>query len=359
MGGVVFVDGKCDPVTNYFSWRDQRTTEQSALEQTYLEEVRERWGGEVFRSVGGELQPGSAPALMFWLKRNGYLRPDAIPATIADFVICHTFGGAPSLHVTQAIGQLDLAKKDFHHEAFTNLGLETGALPKLHGDLRPYALMDFGHGAVPIYGAFGDQQCALLGAGLKRGELSLNISTGSQVSMRVEKFTPGPYQTRMFFEGDYLNTVTHLPAGRSLNVLVDLLTELARAEGVTLRDPWGELIRRASQVENTDLKTSLSFFAGPLGSSGAIQGITTENFSVGNLFHAAFRQMADTYAETAKRLDPEQKATAVVISGGLTKSAPLLRRMIEERFSIPIREANEEETLLGLLQLARMAKQIT
>jgi hypothetical protein len=149
--------------------------------------------------------------------------------------------------------------------------------------------------------------------------------------------------------------VTHLPAGRSLNVIVDLLTELALAEGVTLRDPWGNLMRKVAAIADTELDVDLSFFAGPLGDTGVIDGITTENLNAGELFYAAFRNMAENYARCAAWLDPDNAATSVVLSGGLTKSAPVLRRLIAHHFQKPLREADGEETLLGLLHLARTA----
>jgi hypothetical protein len=187
--------------------------------------------------------------------------------------------------------------------------------------------------------------------GLRPDELSLNISTGSQVSRRVPEFLPGAYLTRKYFLGDYLNTVTHLPAGRSLNTLVDLLTELARAEGIVVCDPWNTIHRRAMEVETTDLTVDLAFFRGPLGSRGRIDGITTENLSVGHLFHAAFRAMADNYVRVAGGFGTRDWK-AVVLSGGLTQSAPLLRQILEQRFPVPIRESAREETLLGLLDIA-------
>ncbi|MFO1007170.1 MAG: hypothetical protein U0929_14505 [Planctomycetaceae bacterium] len=55
------------------------------------------------------------------------------------------------------------------------------------------------------------------------------MSTGSQVSCVTRKFVPGPYQSRYFFGGHYLEHESRiLPAGRSLNALVDLLTEMQR-----------------------------------------------------------------------------------------------------------------------------------
>jgi sugar (pentulose or hexulose) kinase len=204
-----------------------------------------------------------------------------------------------------------------------------------------------------LFGAYGDQQCALRGAGLAREELSLNASTGSQVSLRTSRFQPGPYQTRKYFSGDWLNTVTHLPAGRSLNVLVDLLTELARAEGIALRNPWEYIQREASEVQTTELQVDLAFFAGPLGSTGGIQQITTDNLTIGNLFHAAYRAMAENYAHCADWLDPARSWKSVVLSGGLTQTAPVLRSHIQQRFTVPIHESAGEETLSGLLDIAK------
>ena len=76
----------------------------------------------------------------------------------------------------------------------------------------------------------GDHQAALAGAFLGERELSLNISTGSQASLFTPTWQPGNYQTRPFFDGRFLNTITHIPAGRALNVLFKLLTELAEAQ---------------------------------------------------------------------------------------------------------------------------------
>jgi hypothetical protein len=171
--------------------------------------------------------------------------------------------------------------------------------------------------------------------------------------MRTAQFQPGRYQTRKFFGGDWLNTVTHLPAGRSLNVLVDLLTELARDEGITLPNPWQQIISKASAAGSDELQVDLAFFAGPLGSTGSVGGITTENLTVGHLFYAAFRAMADNYSRCADWLDANRDWKSVVLSGGLTQSAPVLRSLIQERFAAPLRESSGEETLLGLLELAR------
>lgn len=352
MGGLILIDRESRPLSNYVSWRDQRTLAPNASGEVFLEELRNRWEkAGVFVELGRELPAGASTALLAWLRRHDRLPAHAIPTTVADFVLGRLIGIPIPMHVTQAVGMLDLARTDWHHRAFDLAGLNNLRLPPLaHGE-EPVGNLTLAGRQLQVLGSYGDQQCALRGVGLQPQELSLNISTGSQVSCRVDRFDPGPYLTRKYFFGDYLNTVTHLPAGRSLNTLVDLLIELARAEGIVLRNPWKTIHEQTLLVDTTDLTVDLAFFRGPLGSHGRIDGITTENFSVGHLFHAAFRAMADNYVQVARGFSPANW-TAVVLSGGLTQSAPLLRKFLEQRFPVPIRESAREETLLGLLDIA-------
>lgn len=354
MGGVILVDQTGAALTNYLSWRDQRTTLLAKSGRPYLQAARETLPAELLSALGNEMQAGSATTLLYWLTENGSLPKErSIIATLGDYVLGKLCGARPRMHATQAIGLLDLSGNRRGNDFLSWLGLTNLHLlesPVL--GIEPTGDMQIRGKPIRVYGVYGDQQCALRGAGLARGELSINISTGSQVSRRTEKFQPGNYQTRPYFDGDYLDTITHLPAGRSLNVLVGLLSELAAAEGITLQKPWENLVRLASEVESSALEVNLAFFTGPLGSSGKIEGITTENLHAGQLFHAAFRAMADNYARCAEWLDPQKSWRSVVLSGGMTKGAPLLRRMIEQRFDAPIRESAGEETLLGLLDIA-------
>jgi sugar (pentulose or hexulose) kinase len=352
MGGVILVDADGRALSNYVSWRDQRTLEPVSDAGSFLEGVRAQWeSGNVFGQLGGELQAGSATALLAWLREHDGIPRGAMPASIADYVLGRLRGAAGPMHVTHAIGMLDLRRVAWHRAAFDVLGLSDVRLPPLSDQEDPVGNAILNGRKLQLFGSYGDQQCALRGAGLQTGELSINISTGSQVSRRVRQFEPGPYQSRKYFCGDFLDTVTHLPAGRSLNVLVDLLTELEREDGIALESPWPSIMRKAMEVETTDLQVDLAFFSGPLGDSGRIEGITTENLSVGHLFHAAFRSMADNYAQVARRFGIADWR-AVVLSGGLTQAAPLLRELIQQRFPVPLRESAGEETLAGLLDIA-------
>lgn len=353
MGGLILTNDQAQPLTNYLSWRDQRTRVANGSGRSLLDEIRSAWNqAGLLESLGNELQPGSTFALLKWTQVHGTLSNSAIPTNIADFVMARLAGHPIPMHATHAIGCLDLRQDDWHRTALDCLGMATVRLPGLALAESCVGTTMIGGRCYELFGSYGDQQCALRGAGLQGQELSLNISTGSQVSRRVPVFQPGNYQSRKYFFGDYLDTITHLPAGRSLNTLVDLLTELARAEGITLQNPWKTIQAKVMDVAASDLEVDLAFFRGPLGEQGSIREITTENLNVGQLFHASFRTMADNYRRIANRFDSEDWS-GIVLSGGLTQTIPLLRRLIEQRFLQPIRESIGEETLLGLLDIAR------
>jgi sugar (pentulose or hexulose) kinase len=193
-----------------------------------------------------------------------------------------------------------------------------------------------------------------VGVGLREDEVSVNCSTGSQVSRIAVTFEPGDFQVRPWFGGRLINTVTHLPAGRSLNVLVDLLTGLARAEGKELTSVWDTIAAQAAKEPPEELDVDLAFFSGPMGDHGHIRRITTENLNVGSLFRAAFRNMAENYRACADRVSVGRPWSRAVLSGGLTNKLAVLREMIAARLQTPIRESQEtEEVFLGLLRLAR------
>lgn len=355
MGGILLVDQAGRPLTNYLSWRDQRSTTVSNGSRS-LDVLRRQWSDQQFLELGSELKPGSATVLLHWLAQHDQLPESAIPVTVGDFVISTLCQAVPQMHRSQAIGMLNLTTGDWHTGAFAAGGFDQLQWPALASDVTVIGEATVGSRRLSCYPAIGDQQAALLGIGLQPHELSINCSTGSQVSQITDEFRPGDCQTRCWFGGKFLNTITHIPAGRSLTVLEALLTELPRAAGVNVDESWKLIAQAAERSSANGLRCDLSFFASAMGCDGRIEGITTENLTVGGLFDAALEFMADSYALCARRLSAVPSWSQIAISGGLVQSFPSLRRKLQTRFTQPFREiAEQEETLLGLLNLARLA----
>jgi sugar (pentulose or hexulose) kinase len=282
----------------------------------------------------------------------------AIPAALPDFVLANLSGSTPSMELTNAgaTSALDHTTLDWHYPLIERLGLGALQWPIIRpfGTVAAVITVD-GH-QLPCYTPVGDHQCALVGAFLGGNELSLNISTGSQASMITPQLQFGQCQTRPFFDGRFLNTITGVPAGRALNVLMNLLTELARAQQLTLADPWGYVAAAAEQVEQTDLAVNLAFYDSMGGKEGSISHIREDNLAAGQLFHAAFQNMADNYLLAAQRMAALPSAQQLVFSGGLAQKIGVLRAMIQRKFGLPYRVcASAEDALLGLLALALVA----
>ncbi len=354
MGGVVLADERCEPLTNYLSWRDQRSVWRANDEpRSSFDRYRELLGEETATALGRDIKPGYMTSLLFWLTERGELPRGAWPLAIGDFVLARLCKSEPVAHPTAACGSVDVVRRQWRDEAWSRLGMGELRWPRMAEFFQPVGHWCEEGRSIPCYPALGDHACALAGVLLEEGELSLNISTGSQISQLTGDFRCGDYQTRPYLDSRFLNTITHIPAGRSLNVLVDLLTELARAQHVVLADPWPYLAQAVEAADDSELDVDLSFFAGPFGNQGRISGITTENLRVGPLFRAAFRSMAANYAALAQRISPARRWSRLVFSGGLAQNLEILRRMIRESLAGACRICAEtEDTLRGLLVTA-------
>lgn len=356
MHGMVLMNERGETKSNCLSWRDQRaTTPHPSGSGSYFDQILRLISPNQQRQLGNELDPGRPLCFLFWFAEQGRLEPELIPVSMPDFVLSVLCDSAPQVESTNAsaYAALNLETLDWHHEVIEELGLDHLCWPALrkHGEVVGH--LTIGGTRVPCYTPVGDYQCALAGALLSEEELSLNIATGSQVSRMTTRLTMGDYQTRPFFGEKFVNTFTYPPGGRSLNVVVDLLTELAVAEGVDLRAPWATIAQAVREVKDTDLVVDLSFFPTPLGNRGRIANIREDNLTLGHLFRGAFKNMADCFYDCAIRLWPEKSWKRVVFSGGLASKLEVLREVIQERFRTDYRLTPfTEDTLFGLLILA-------
>lgn len=356
MHGMVLMDERGRILSPCLTWRDQRATmPHPSGSGTYFEVLTRRISRQQLSQLGNELRPGTPSSFLFWMAEQGELEPGLIPVSIPDFVLSVLTGFAPSIESTNgmAYGLLNLETMDWHREVIEALGLSRLRWPTVRTPGEIVGHLKLGVRSVPCYTPVGDYQCALLGSLLEMDELSLNISTGSQVSRLTAGLRLGDYQTRPFFDGKFLNTFTHIPAGRALDVLVDLVSELAQRQQVELQDPWSYIAQEALKVDDTDLVVDLNFFSSPFGDRGTISNIRQDNLTMGHLFRAALNNMTERYYKCALRIWPERTWQRLVFSGGLIGKLEALRQVIQKRFHSDYRMAPfAEDTLTGLLIMA-------
>ncbi len=348
-------DGRA--VSNAINWQDQRALEPfPGGGGSYFDEINRRITPEERLQLGNEPRPGVPLCYLFWLAQNGLLPAEpAVVAALPSYVVAALCGSPVKSDITHAFGHgaLDVETLDWRRPVVARLGLDRVQWPGIVPQGAVVGHYRAGARSLPVFAPVGDYHCSQVGAFLEEGELSVNISTGSAVIQVSRGCEFGDFQTRPWFDGRFLKTITHIPGGRALNALVRLLSEFAEAQGARSRDPWDYILAEAGKVESTDLRVDPAFYFSALGDRGAITNVREENLTVGQLFHAAFAGMADNYARCAARLAPRRDWTRLVFSGGVALKAALLRRLICERLGQVHRlAASDEDTLLGLLVLA-------
>ena len=292
MGGIVLTNSLGESISNYISWQDQRALK-------YLNILENRITSIESKHLGNEFKHNLPIATLLWLSEKKMLH--GIPTSLPDFIVANLCGCSPITEATnaEAYGIYNIYSHDWDYGICLKLGLRGLLLPSLRQVGEIVGRFD----GIPCYVAIGDQQCALLGALLKENELSLNISTGCQVSI-ISKLEYGDYQIRPYF-GKYMKTVTHIPAGRLLNALIK-----------SCNLSWDEVIERID-------------------------------------FREIIESISDNCYQAALRISPEKEWTNLVLSGGLANKIGILRQMIQQKFSIDYRIATAEDTLNGLLIMAQ------
>jgi sugar (pentulose or hexulose) kinase len=354
MGGLILSDAQGQPLSHYISWRDQRLLmAHPSGDGTDWDHFARRVTDDDRRRLGNEVRPGLTLSFLYWLAEHGQLPTQpVIAAALPDFVLANLCGMRPATEITDAVGALNIETGEWHHDLFARLGLSQVEWPTLCHLREPIGTYNVAGLSLPCFAPAGDHQTSVAGTFLKAGELSLNISTGSQASLLSDTLQHGSYQIRPYFDGLYLNTITHIPAGRALNVLLGLLSELAEAQQTPIANPWPYITQAVAATPDTNLGIDLAFFPSPVGERGALSNIHEGNLSIGHLFRAAFDAMAANYVTCATRLSPTKEWERIVFSGGLPQSVEALRTAIVDRFGCGYRlSASSEDALLGLLAL--------
>jgi len=353
MHSVVLTNQHGQPLSNVITWRDRRATESHlGGGESHFEKLTALVSPEEVEQIGHELRVGVPITTLASMHQSGELPNGCFPISLGDFVLSNLCQVEPSTEPTNAAahGLFHLDRRDWHWNLIARLGLDRLCWPRIRSSGEFVGIAEIDGHQLTCFTPVGDQQSALVGANVQTNELSLNISTGSQVSLLNHHRPTGQFQIRPFFGNLWLSTIVSVPAGRSLNSLVNLLSELGGKA-----DLWDYIMQEVDRVSETDLMVDLSFFPCFTGNRGSISNIHEENLTVGHLFASAFRTMARNYARCAELLSPTPSWARVVFSGGLASRFQRLRHEVLAALDHPpYRICDlEEETLHGLLQLAR------
>ena len=86
-----------------------------------------------------------------------------------------------------------------------------------------------------IFGGYGDLQAAFAGSNVKNNEILINMGTGSQIILKKISKNCNIFEKRNYFNR-YLDCKTHIPSGRSLNLISDKINKIYKKKKLFLEN---------------------------------------------------------------------------------------------------------------------------
>lgn len=339
MHGILLADAEGRAVSPLVTWQDRR------CDEAFLRKLQEE--------TGYRLSSGFGCATLAWLRARGELPAEAAGAcTIHDYLTARLCGlPHPVTDPTDAAswGMFDLRALDWDIDAVERAGIDRRLLPKvrncgdLAGSVTPKIARRLGiPAAVPVAVAIGDHQASLL-ATLREPEqeLALTLGTGGQLSAVVPSFgTAGAtYEYRPYPGGRYVITSAGLCGGAAW-------AWLAVAARAWLRDldlPCPADDAFYAKLNDLGLAATSELTVHPhfLGERhaptlrGRIDGIDLQNFTLGSLARGLARGIMTNLRDMLP-VDAYAGCARLLGSGNALRRNPLLQRMAEEVFGLPL-----------------------
>lgn len=205
---------------------------------------------------------------------------------------------------------------------------------------------------LPVYGGYGDLQASILGVNPKDDQWVVNIGTGSQLAIVSQKVLPN-LEERKYFDDKILSCISHIPAGRALNVFANLFQEI-REE----LDPgyFWRLLQNAEEPSNNPKIPAFNLAVFPQArgfqNGGNIDFIYERDFNLQNFSYGLINSLAKQYSELIQ-LSGNISDKPVVLAGKFVSEIPLFKTCFEANSMMPT-ESNfkqEDPSIIGLKRL--------
>lgn len=367
MHGFILAYEDGTPYTDYISWQKEYGLKTLECGKSASQILSANDYKDSIRKSGMGLRAGLPSSNLLYLILSGKIQDSNKKTlyfyTLGDYLIKILSGKEPFCHPTNAAatGLYDITTGNWNTDYISRIGAEKIVFPPV--STQPINTI-FGKCNLNIYPAIGDQQAALLGAGLENeSDLSFNLGTGAQVTrLTKEPDFSDKWQIRPFFYEYYLKTIPHLPSGRALNVFVRFIKDVLQKFDVAVDDDklWYVLLDEENKCDKTTLTCDLSFFQNPITNktAGSVTNIEEYGLTTGSLFKSVFLQMADNFLKTANLLVSNKSTIKrIVFSGGIARRIePIRKYILREYKGTEVSPIIENETLTGLYRYYKISE---
>lgn len=349
--------------TDYISWQEDYGKNICGDENAIEILSKPNYHEDIIKS-GMPVRASLPSSNLLYLYKSGVLQKakDKLHFyTLGDYILYDLSGKKVGIHPTNAAatGLYNLETGQWNKKLIECCAGNYIIFPEIEEKVYTF---DFRKRTIHAITAIGDQQAALLGAGLKtENQISYNLGTGAQVSRVSKKMVFSKrYQVRPYFGGMYLLTIPHIPSGRALNVYVrfvkDVLTQFQIER--TDEEVWDILLQQAEKNTKELMNCDMSFFENAITDeeTGRIGNIHEFGLTLGNLMDSVFTQLEHNLLEITDRLISDKKnIDSIVFSGGIARKVERVRKAILEQFGdgCCVNVASDE-TLSGLYYYGQM-----
>ena len=333
----------------YVSWQDMRCLNMaSEKSENYMDLLRKKFSYEEMKCCGVYIKPSLGMCNLWTLFQTENLTRNGELYTLGSYILskltgkntCHPQNAAP-------LGFFNVLESKWDYRIIKDCGFQDLRLPAIaQDDFKPVGELLSNGLTLTVFPDYGDQQSSVLGSMADYGDAVINISTGAQVVVPTRTFAASiEYETRPYFEGTFIKTISNMPGGRGLDVLVNFLRTAVQeitGDKVPVENVWNA-VHKSFKPEANGIRVDTCFYPVPgnLG-GGKIQGILPSNLNLSSLFAAAFLDMGLTYYENIMKITADNSIDRIICAGGVSWKTPELLKTIEDVFRIK-EEASDGE----------------
>lgn len=194
MHGYVLADKSGKPITQYISWQDERATLVPFLDK-------------INKEHGVDIKPNLPRASVYAIsKLNPKLFMQAYQFFTLGSYVNYVLTGNNITHIT------DAAPSGFYNVKTLKSDYNQLELPIAKKDVEKAGE----YKGIAVYTPVGDQQAAILGVNATNDSYILNLGTAGQLCTINGTFITGDFESRPYFWGKTLCTVTRLMGGKAI-----------------------------------------------------------------------------------------------------------------------------------------------
>ncbi|MBO5460796.1 MAG: hypothetical protein J5983_03240 [Ruminococcus sp.] len=354
MHGIVYLDENNEPVSDLYTWQDQRASQGNPSSCEVI-----------FEKTGYKVAAGYGLATHYDLQQKQLMPEGAVKiCTIMDYLVLVLTGKKENIlmHASNAasLGLYDIKRGDFDGKAFKELGINRSMFPHVTSENQVVGY----YREIPVMVSIGDNQAGFLYSVKEPEKMALaNYGTGSQISMMIGEreldsfLGDSEIEIRPFVNKHFLLSGSALCGGRAYAMLEQFFRAYALACGqpdISHYEIINKLARQGME-EKTKLKVKTLFCGtrSDVDKRGSITGIGEENFTPQHLCVGVLRGMAEELYEMFQHM-PSERVEKLAMSGNAVRKNEVLCEMIQEVFGLPAEKTEyQEEAAIGAALFAK------